>query len=135
MGEQRQTGQSGWMRSLAHIEIAIGECLGALDRYEQKFGHVYTQVTGTPLPAVLNSEDPRWQIAEDVWQAKLAQAQTAADEVEGMLLEQQHLWEHWQESFRNWRDSLEKVPGRPPEPRDEPVRRHSARRGEVVTVR
>jgi hypothetical protein len=126
--------QAGWMRTLAQVEEAIQGCLTSLDRYEVAFGKTYAEAKEL-LPAKHYESDPRLDSLEKVWVERLTVAQHAADEVELLLNEQQDLWGKWLDSYNLWKQSLERMPGDPPEASHAENRRDTPRRRKVGAVR
>ena len=131
MGEN----QAGWMRTLAQVEEAIQGCLTSLDRYEEAFGKTYAEATELLPARVAYENDPRLDSLEKVWVERLTVAQYAADEVEVLLNEQQDLWGKWLDSYNLWKESLERMPGDPPEASHAENRRDTPRRRKVGAVR
>jgi hypothetical protein len=94
--------KSGWMTTLSDVETAIGSCLAALDRYEERFSGVLNE-NGAPVSsAVAVPDEPAEQ-----WGGRLAGTVEQADQMDRLLSEQEQLWSHWQVRFTDWVRSLE----------------------------
>ncbi len=92
---------SGWMTTLSDVETAIGSCLAALDKYEERFSGVLGEHVGsTPTTAVPDEPDEHWA-------GRLGGAVEQADQIDRLLTEQEQLWSHWQVRFTDWVRSLE----------------------------
>lgn len=103
----QQVQAAGWQQALAEVELAVGHCLAALDRYEQAFDGVLR--TGGVQPAAPSvAATSGEQIAG--WEERLTYARQHADAVEALLDEQEAEWKAWQEKFTAWRRSLEQPP-------------------------
>lgn len=92
---------SGWMTTLSDVETAIGSCLAALDRYEERFSGVLGE-HGGPASAVEVPNEP-----DEHWAGRLGGAVEQADQIDKLLTEQEQLWSHWQARFSDWARSLE----------------------------
>lgn len=93
--------RTGWQTTVADIESAIADCMAALDRYEAAFGHFLDEerelIRKDQAPAAPSPES----LAHE-WDDRLAPARQTADEVEGLLAEQEALWNHWQHALAEW---------------------------------
>lgn len=91
-----------WHRTVVAIEDSIGQCLAALDRYEQTFSRV---LSDAPRDAPRVSE-PIEPVPEPAWDDRLALTARHADEVEQLLARQEADWRRWQEMFQDWKQLL-----------------------------
>jgi hypothetical protein len=93
---------SGWLTTLSDVETAIGSCLAALDRYEERFSGVLGE-HGTPTASAVAMPDE----SHERWAGRLGGAVGQADQIDRLLTEQEQLWSHWQARFSDWARSLE----------------------------
>lgn len=93
---------SGWMTALSDVETAIGSCLAALDRYEERFS-VVLGVHGSPTPPAVSVPDE----PVEQWTRRLGGAVEQADHIDRLLAEQEQIWSHWQVRFTDWARSIE----------------------------
>ncbi len=97
------TAGGNWDETLSQVERSIGDCLAALDRYERAFTKVLHEhpeaIAARPLPA-----------PSPVWDEKLAAATRQADEVEGLLAEQEVVWGRWRQTFGTWQQMMQELP-------------------------
>jgi len=101
-----------WETSLGAIEVAVADCLKALDRYEAAFRTAYAEQGGAPER--LRIHEP-YDVGEDAWGVPLAAAERSAVEAEALLEEQEIVWRRWCELMAHWRHSLEHPPELHPE--------------------
>ncbi len=98
-------GERDWVRTLAEVDQAIGNCLSALDRYEAKFVELLREQEVAAGPCFERSlPDTSPDVA---WADRLAAAKAGADEVEQLLAEQEAVWGRWRESLAEWRRLVE----------------------------
>ena len=107
------------------IEVAVGDCLKALDRYEVAFQKAYTE-RGGPTET-LRIHAPHDGL-DETWDEHLAGADRSAVDVEQLLAEQEIVWKRWQELVANWKHSLEQTPELNPEFAHAILRRDPPRR-------
>ena len=101
-----------WETSLGAIEVAVGDCLKALEHYESAFLMAYTE-QGGPADA-LRIHVP-YDGLDEAWDEHLAGADQSAEGVEQLLAEQEIVWKRWQELVTEWKLSLEQTPELDPE--------------------
>ena len=100
-----------WETSLGAIEIAVGDCLKALDKYEGAFRTAYGERSEVPALRIHVPDEG----ADETWSRHLDDAERSADGVEDLLREQELIWRRWQELMARWRQSLEQSPVMEPE--------------------
>ena len=83
-----------------------------MERYETTFRTAYTERGGSPES--LRIHDP-FDAFDETWDEYLAGADRSADDAERLLVEQEIVWQRWQELVACWRHSLEQPPELPPE--------------------
>ncbi len=121
-----------WETSLGAIEIAVSDCLKALDRYEAAFHTSYAERGGAV--EALRIHEP-YEPAEEGWSEPLAAAERSAVEVEALLEEQEIVWRRWSELMAHWRHSLEHPPELPPESAHAVLRRDPPGRRAIEPLR
>ena len=101
-----------WETSLGAIEVAVGDCLKALERYEASFQKAYTEQGGPGEALQLHAAH---DALDETWTRQLAGADRSAEDVEQLLAEQEIVWTRWQELVAGWKHSLEQTPELNPE--------------------
>ena len=121
-----------WETSLGAIEVAVADCLKALDRYEDAFRNAYAERGGAP--EALRIHEP-YDADDDAWDEPLAAAERSAVEAEALLEEQEIVWRRWSELMAHWRHSLEHPPELPPEKAHAELRRDPPGRRAIEPLR
>ncbi len=114
------------------IELAVGECLAALGRYEDAFRTAYTEQGGSADALRIHTA---CETFDEGWSRHLAAADQSADDVEGLLAEQEIVWKRWRELMACWRRSLERPPELDPETAHAFLRSDPPRRRAVEALR
>ena len=122
----------GWETSLGAIEVAVADCLNALDRYEAAFRTAYGDHGGAA--DALRIHEP-YDVGEEGWGEPLAKAERSAVEAEALLDEQEIVWKRWSELMAGWRHSLEHPPMLPVEIDRADLRRDPPGRRAIEPVR
>jgi hypothetical protein len=98
------SGKGGWAVSLGEVERAVGDCLRALDRYEEAFADVLAEAD-PPVRLHRPALEP-----DGAWDDRSRAARGRVDDLLELLDEQERAWATWQESYSAWRRSLEQLP-------------------------
>jgi hypothetical protein len=103
-----ESAKSSWVRTLADVERAVGDCLTALERYEAAFSEVLAE-HGVDRPEAGTLAVPAAELSG--WDRPLTRATQHIETVDQLLAEQEAVWAHWQQAYSAWRQSLEQAMG------------------------
>lgn len=93
-----------WMGALTEVEQAVGQCLDALDHYDERFAQLLSEPAQAPsTPRPVGSSDLGWE-------ARLFALHTQVDELEQLLTAHESTWQQWQQAMASWRRSVEQTP-------------------------
>jgi hypothetical protein len=100
--------KTNWRESIDDIERGLKACIDSLDRYEQQFA---TVLADEPPPSSATT-DPMHLIPpkSNGWAERLATAGERAASMERLLDEQMAVWQKFQSTVTDYRDSLKQSP-------------------------